>query len=238
MCSFKSGVPVYKSLTEVTLYTIKGEDSHTVIKEKYNIPDDFSRDGMRHCTAEYKPGANSSLCDPESNNWLDWEFVFDSERPNWWNEEHTKSAICQLRKAVLSEWENGNRHYAGNFHAPSYNQPFPEGFTCGGNFHAPSYNHPFPEGFTCGGYFHADSYNHPFPEGFTCGGYFYADSYNHPFPKGFTCGGYFYADSYNHPLPEGFTCGGNFHADSYNHPFPERLHVRRQLPCQRLSWNG
>ena len=140
MCSFKSGVPVYKSLTEVTLYTIKGEDSHTVIKEKYNIPDDFSRDGMRHCTAEYKPGANSSLCDPESNNWLDWEFVFDSERPNWWNEEHTKSAICQLRKAVLSEWENGNRHYAGDFYAPSYNHPLPEGFTCGGSFHAKGYH--------------------------------------------------------------------------------------------------
>ena len=106
MCHNKSGEAVYYNDAEVSLKTLLGNDSHTEIRKVHNIRE--AQDGVseRHTPLEYMPLRAKRLGD-----FAGYELVFDADRPAWWTESHTASAIAQFQAVILGELANGMRDY-------------------------------------------------------------------------------------------------------------------------------
>ena len=104
MCRFKSGVAVKIDECRVRVYTSTETDSHFELIEANNIQDGMSGKSLseRHVSVEYVPGEGANLIAPVSNGWEGWTFTFDTDRPDWWTDMHTRDAIRQLREAVCA----------------------------------------------------------------------------------------------------------------------------------------
>ncbi|MCK9327542.1 MAG: hypothetical protein M0P69_18760, partial [Bacteroidales bacterium] len=116
MCRFKSGMAVYVNESDVRVFTSINTDSHTDIRDEYNIRDDMSRMSIswRTTPLEYIPGNGANIIDPQSNGWDGWTLNFDAGRPDWWTEAHTKSATKQMRDAVKAHID-GKSFSAGGY---------------------------------------------------------------------------------------------------------------------------
>ena len=99
MCQAISGVAVLANET-ITVYTSDKTDSHTEIREEFNIRDDYGPGATRQTPIELIP--ISGLTDISG-----MEFRFDDCRPGWWTDAMTDEAIRQLFQAWRSRW-NGN----------------------------------------------------------------------------------------------------------------------------------
>ena len=93
MCRFRSAVAVYQSESEVALKLLPGEDSHTKIREAFNIRDGLGAAASRQTPVEFVPFG--ALDDLDA-----YEFIFDAGKPNWWTDAHTDSAVQQFRREV------------------------------------------------------------------------------------------------------------------------------------------
>jgi len=107
MCKAKSGVAIYLNDAEVEVKTLRGEDSHTKIREKFKIRDDNGPGAGRQVPVEYTPGDGADIRKPGPG----WEFKIDCDKPEWWTDAHTESAISQLSAAWLAEWDKNKLIY-------------------------------------------------------------------------------------------------------------------------------
>jgi len=107
MCKFKSGVAVKINEDDVKIYTLRGEDSHTEIRNEYNIRDDDGAGATRQTSVELIPVRGLSKKE-------DYDFIFDAGKPDWWTDNMTISAVNQLFSAVKVEIVNNTIKYKGN----------------------------------------------------------------------------------------------------------------------------
>ena len=124
MCKAKSGVAIYINEAEVEIKTLPGEDSHTKIREAYKIRDDARPGAGRQNPVEYVPGDGADIREPGAG----WRFVFDDQKPPWWTDAHTESAISQLSAAWSAEWDGNKINYSGDLNLGSLTS-IPEGVT-------------------------------------------------------------------------------------------------------------
>ncbi len=108
MCQFKSGRAVYVDESHVTLYTLRGNDSHTDIAETNGIRDD-GRPLDRQIPLEYIPVGDVDIQHPNRS----WKLIFDDAKPLWWTESHTEDVISQFISAIEAEWDDGVFNYNG-----------------------------------------------------------------------------------------------------------------------------
>jgi hypothetical protein len=109
MCQTKSGVAIYLNDAEVEVKTLRGEDSHTKIREAFKIRDDDGPGAGRQVPVEYVPGDGADIRKPGPG----WKFLIDCDRPEWWTDAHTESAISQLSAAWIAEWDGNKLIYGG-----------------------------------------------------------------------------------------------------------------------------
>ena len=107
MCQFKSGIAVRISESEVKVRTLPFEDSHTNIREQFNINEDnlgLSRYSTHVELIPTKLDFEDQSC---------WELVFDDKKPDWWTEGMTNQCIDRLLKAAKEDFDvimSGKEH--------------------------------------------------------------------------------------------------------------------------------
>ena len=112
MCQFKSGIAVRISESEVEVRTLPFEDSHTKIREKFNISEDnlgLSRYSTPVELIPTKPDFEDQSC---------WELVFDDDKPDWWTDDMTDRCIVQLLKEAKEDFEAlmSGKEYPGSLY--------------------------------------------------------------------------------------------------------------------------
>ena len=210
MCQFKSGIAVRISESEVEIRTLPFEDSHTNIREKFNISEDNLGLSRYSTPVELIP----TKLDFEDNSC--WKLVFDSSKPDWWEDGMTEKATIQLLKAAKEDFDAfmSGKEYPGSFDLNRLTS-IPNGFnpTIGGSLRLKRLTS-IPSGFnpTVGGDLRLDSLT-SIPSGFnpTVGVDLWLEGLK-SIPSGFnpTVGGDLYLDSLT-SIPSGFnpTVGGN-----------------------------
>jgi len=169
MCQFKSGIAVRISESEVEIRTLPFEDSHTNIREKFNISEDNLGLSRYSTPVELIP----TKLDFEDNSC--WKLVFDSSKPDWWEDGMTEKATIQLLKAAKEDFDAfmSGKEYPGSFDLNRLTS-IPNGFnpTIGGSLRLKRLTS-IPSGFnpTVGGDLRLDSLT-SIPSGFnpTVGG--------------------------------------------------------------------
>jgi len=130
MCQFKSGIAVRISESEVEVRTSPFEDSHTNIREKFNISEDNLGLSRYSTPVELIP----TKLDFEDNSC--WKLVFDSSKPDWWEDGMTEKATIQLLKAAKEDFDAlmSGKEYLRSFDLNRLTS-IPSGFnpTVGGN---------------------------------------------------------------------------------------------------------
>ena len=194
MCQFKSGIAVRISESEVEVRTSPLEDSHTNIREKFNISEDNLGLSRYSTPVELLP----TKLDFEDQSC--WKLVFDSSKPDWWEDGMTEKATIQLLKATKENFDAlmSGKEYPGSLCLDSL-KSIPSGFnpTVGGSLYLDGLTS-IPSGFnpTVGGYL---VLNHltSIPDGFnpTVGGNLYLRGLT-SIPSGFnpTVGGNLWLD--------------------------------------------
>jgi len=190
MCQFKSGIVVSTSESEVGAKTLLLQDSHTVIREKFNISEDNLGLSRYSTPVELIP----TKLDFEDQSC--WELVFDAGQPDWWTEGMHDQCVDQLLKAAKEDFDAlmSGKKYPGSLDLNRLTS-IPSGFnpTVGGDL--------WLEGLTS------------IPSGFnpTVGGSLWLRNLT-SIPSGFnpTVGGNLYLDGLI-SIPSGFnpTVGGN-----------------------------
>jgi hypothetical protein len=140
MCQAISGI-VVKSGDDVKVYTLHHSDSHEDIRNECKIKDDLSASSQYQTPVELVPVRDLFNVDG-------MDFKFDAERPTWWTDEMTNSAIRQLHKAWMNRWDGKTLVFNGNLDLSSLTT-LPEGVTLesGGNLDLSSLT-TLPEGVT------------------------------------------------------------------------------------------
>jgi len=105
MCMFISGIAV-KTEDGVKVYMLDNEDSHTKVREKYNIRDDDRPGSSRQTPVEFVPVRG--LEKPE-----DYDFRFDAEKPNWWTDDMTEAASRDMFTEAKRRMKGGKIRYDG-----------------------------------------------------------------------------------------------------------------------------
>ena len=203
MCKCISGIAV-KSGDSVKVYTSSKSDSHSDIRDEFNIRDDNSPVADRQTPVELIPV--TSLTDVSG-----MEFMFDDERPDWWTDNMTDDATRQLYRALKMRWDGNVFSFDGHIVLNSL-ASIPEGvtITAGGHVNLGSLTS-IPEGvtITAGGHIVLNSLA-SIPEGVTisAGGYVYLRSLT-SISEGvtITAGSYVYLDSLT-SISEGVTITG------------------------------
>ena len=104
MCEFKSGIAVKLNECEVEVYTLPLIDRHTLIREKHGIKENSGSLSDFSTPVELVPKRYPvKSFDP-----VDWKFVFDDRRPDWWTDSMTDQATSQLLNAARQDLENEN----------------------------------------------------------------------------------------------------------------------------------
>lgn len=126
MCRHLSGIAVFRTDAEVTVYMSRKTDSHTEIREEHGLPEAVTGREKR-TPVEYVP--YGALLDFAS-----WRFEFDEDRPAWWTEAHTKDAIRQMTSFARALWDGKTLTAGGGLYLGSLTT-LPEGVTlkAGGN---------------------------------------------------------------------------------------------------------
>jgi len=120
MCQAISGIAV-KTGETVKIYTLRHEDSHEKIRDKYKIKDNNSPASFYQTPVELIPV--TSLFEVAG-----MKFKFDDERPNWWTDEMTGEAIKQLYQAWRDRWDGKILIFKGSLNLGSLTS-IPEGVT-------------------------------------------------------------------------------------------------------------
>ena len=129
MCQFKSGIAVRISESEVEVRTSPFEDSHFVIRKKFNISEDNLGLSRYSTPVELIP----TKLDFEDKSC--WELVFDAGQPDWWEDGMHDQCIDQLLKAAKEDFDAlmSGKEYPGSLGLDSL-KSIPDGFnpTVGG----------------------------------------------------------------------------------------------------------
>ena len=104
MCEFKSGIAVKLNECEVEVYTLPLIDRHTLIREKHGIKENSGSLSDFSTPVELVP----KRYPVKSFHPVDWKFVFDAGKPDWWTDAMTEQAISQLLSAARQDLENEN----------------------------------------------------------------------------------------------------------------------------------
>ena len=130
MCQFKSGIAVRISESEVEVRISPLEDSHTKIREKFNISEDNLGLSRYSTPVELIP----TKLDFEDNSC--WKLVFDDNKPDWWTEGMYDQCIDQLFKAAKEDFDAlmSGKEYPGSLDLSELTS-IPQGFnpTVGGD---------------------------------------------------------------------------------------------------------
>ena len=154
MCQFKSGIAVRISESEVEVRTSPFEDSHFVIRKKFNISEDNLGLSRYSTPVELIP----TKLDFEDNSC--WKLVFDDNKPDWWTEGMYDQCIDQLFKAAKEDFDAlmSGKEYQGSLDLSELTS-IPQGFnpTVGGGLYLGNLTS-IPSGFnpTVGGDLHLD----------------------------------------------------------------------------------
>ena len=132
MCQFKSGIAVRISESEVEVRTSPFEDSHFVIRKKFNISEDNLGLSRYSTPVELIP----TKLDFEDKSC--WELVFDAGQPDWWEDGMHDQCIDQLLKAAKEDFDAlmSGKEYPGSLDLDSL-KSIPSGFnpTVGGSLY-------------------------------------------------------------------------------------------------------
>jgi len=123
MCRYRSG-EVVKIDGGVKVYALPGEDSHTKIREKYCITDDYSGLGHCHCPIEFVPRG-------ELDEYDKYELIYNDRRPEWITDA-IEADICRQMRRIVKADDFAN--WAGNLDLADCTglTSLPDGMTAGG----------------------------------------------------------------------------------------------------------
>ena len=98
MCEWVSGEAVKVDDDEVLILLGDMTDSHTDIRGQHKIGEDDGKALHRyHTPFEFVPTKIDAFDD--------YQFKFDTKKPDWWTDHHTSSAIRQLRAEAVRRYE-------------------------------------------------------------------------------------------------------------------------------------
>ena len=120
MCQSISGVAV-KSGDSVKVYTLRDEDSHEAIRKEYGIGDGLEPSARYQTPVELVPVRGLRRLE-------DMDFIFDDERPDWWDDEMTEEAKRQLFSVWLLRWDGDILSMKGSLNLGSLTS-IPKGVT-------------------------------------------------------------------------------------------------------------
>ena len=100
MCQHKSGIVVKVSETECKVFCLPGEDSHSKIRDAFNISDTALL-GRYHTPVEFVPVRGVSAIE-------DYDFKFDAGKPDWWcqqfEDEAKRVLFAQSQEDVMGSF--------------------------------------------------------------------------------------------------------------------------------------
>jgi len=91
MCMHKSGIVVRRDETSIDVYFLKGEDSHSKIRDAHKISDSGAL-GRYQTPVEFKPVRGIKKLEQ-------YDFIFDAGKPDWWKDEFEEEAKRVLFRA-------------------------------------------------------------------------------------------------------------------------------------------